>query len=184
MRTLLFAFCLLVASCSSIPVATDYDTSYDFSAVKTYAWLEPKGKLIADPYVDNGLMKQRVHKSINAAMTSKGYQLLDDASAADVLVSYHLSSHQKLSVTSYHSHFGYYPCRFCYPGSMHHSGRDVEVRQHREGSFIIDIIHPQNRDLLWRGTSERRLPKSATPQQRDDFINETISNILSKFPIK
>ena len=128
-------------------------------------------------------MNNRLVKSIDAAMQGRALQKIDDINAADVLVSYHLSSHQKLSVTSYHNHFGYYPCRYCYPGGAYHHGADISVRQYRAGSFIIDVIDPANRDLVWRGVSERRLPKSATPQERDLYINETVSNILAKLPV-
>lgn len=184
MKVLLLSIILaLVTACAGVAVYTDYDTAYDFSSVKTYAWLKPKAKLIHDPFVDNDLMYQRMVKSVDSVMASRLLQKVEDEAQADVLISYHLSSHQKLSVSSYHNHFGYYPCRYCYPGGAYHHGSDISVRQYRAGSFIIDVVDPEKRDLVWRGVSERRLPKAVTPQERDLFINETVDNILAKLPI-
>ena len=184
MRLLVIALCVFFSACATVNVSTDYDMAYDFSSLGSYAWLKPKEKVLTDPYVDNDLMRQRVKRAVDGAMEAKGLRLVAEQSIADVLVSYHLSSHQKLSISKYHSYFGYYPCRFCYPGGIHDHGHNVDVRQYRAGSFIVDIIDPETRALVWRGVSERRLPQSATPEERDAFVNEIITAILQKFPAK
>ena len=181
-KSLFILVLLALISCTGVPVATDYDTEHDFSTIKTYAWLEPKAKLIIDPYVDNDLMNQRLHRAIDLEMEKRGYSKITSKKEADILVSYHLSSHEKLSAVSYNNHFGYYPCRGCWGGGIHHS--DVSIRQYREGSFIIDFIDPEKLDLLWRGVSERRLPGSVRPQERDAYVNETVGAIIARFPPK
>lgn len=177
---------ITMAACSTqLRVATDYDVSYGFAAVKTYAWLPDSDKKMPDPHMDNSLMHQRLHRAVDQQMAAQGYEKVA-LEKADVLITYHLSSNQKLSVKSYHNHFGYYPCHHCFNsfhGGFHH-GNDVEVKQYRSGSFMIDIIEPAKRELLWRGISERRLPGEVTPQQRDQFVNETVTAIINRFPPK
>lgn len=172
----------LLQGCVGIPVATDYAVGSDFSVIKTYAWLEPKQKIILDPYVDNDLMNKRLHDSIDRVMKTKGYKL-SAKEQADVFISYHLSSYEKLKSTHYHSHFGYYPCYGCFSGAV---GFDTgsDITQYREGSFIIDLVDPKSRQLLWRGVAERRLPKSGTPEKRDEYVNDIVAAILAKFPPK
>lgn len=170
---------LVLLGCAGVSVSTDYDTEHDFSTIKTYAWLEPKGKLIIDPYVDNDLMNQRLHRAIDDEMEARGYTKSSDVKAADILVSYHLSSHEKLTSTGYNSHFGYYPCRGCMHGGMHHT---TTIRQYRAGSFFIDFIDPAKLELLWRGVSERRLPGNVTPEERDAYVEETVGAIIAHFP--
>ena len=181
MKRLLFATLLLaMAACTGVPVAVDYDTDYDFSNLETYAWLEPKAKLIIDPFVDNDLMNQRLRQALESHMSKRGFTLVADTSGADILVSYHLSSHEKNTVANYHSHFGYYPCRRCWYDGFH-SSPNLSIKQYRSGSFIIDFIEPKKRELVWRGVSERRLPRG-TPQQRDQFVNDIIAAIIMRFP--
>lgn len=172
---------VLLSSCGGIPVTTDYSSDHDFSSVKSYAWLEPKQKLIIDPLVDNDLMTRRIRDAIDRQMAAKG--ILLTASDADVFVSFHVGTKEKLSISNYHSHFGYYPhYGYPYTGGYGYGGTGVDVRQYTAGSFVVDIIDPGSRHLLWRGISERRLQESGTPQQRDLFINETIRVILEQFP--
>lgn len=178
-------FCVLLASCGAIPVATDYNTKHDFSSLNTYAWLEPKQKLIIDPLVDNDLMTQRIRSAIDQQMAAKGITLVSADTNADILVSFHVSSKEKLTVSNYHSAFGYYPYYgYPYPAGYGYGfgGQNVDIRQYTAGSFIVDIVDPSSRLLLWRGVSERRLPETGTPQQRDLFVNETIRAILAQFP--
>ena len=173
----------LLSSCGSIPVTTDYNVGYDFSSLKTYAWLEPKQKLIIDPLVDNDLMTQRIKAAVEQQMAAKGISLTTGKNTADIFVSFHVSSKEKLSVSRYHSHFGYYPYYgYPYVGGFGYGGPSVDVRQYTAGSFVIDVVDPDSAHLLWRGVSERRLIESGTPQQRDLFINETIRVILAQFP--
>lgn len=173
---------LSLTACSGIPVSTDYDTSHVFSNVKHYAWLEPKQKLIIDPYVDNDLINQRFHRAIDAELAKRGMQRVDDLKAADILVSYHLSSSEKISAVNYHAAFGYYPCRGCWNTGVMMGPESVSVNQYREGSFIIDFIAPESRKLVWRGVAERRLPGNATPPERDVYVNEVVTAIINKFP--
>lgn len=180
--TSLFAVVLFLTACSGIPVSTDYDTSHVFSNVKHYAWLEPKQKLILDPYVDNDLINQRFHRAIDAELAKRGIERVDDLKAADILVSYHLSSSEKISAVNYHATFGYYPCPGCWHTGMMMGPESVSINQYREGSFLIDFITPDSRKLVWRGVAERRLPRNATPSERDIYVNEVVNAIINEFP--
>lgn len=180
LRLIGLAMLSVLAACSSIPVSTDYDTSRDFSALKTYTWMEPKARVIIDPLVDNDLMAARIRKSVDEHMASRGYVKATGDTAADFHITYQVGSKEKLDVQSYHTTFGYYPCWGCYgPGF---GGSDIYVRQYTEGSFMLDVIDPASQQLIWRGVAARRLQGSGTPQERDLFISEVVSAILADFP--
>lgn len=183
MKVLLFAVSLLLTACAGTRISTDFDTSYNFSSVKTYAWLSADKKIVADPYVDNDLMLARVHRSIDQQMLQAKLKKVSSADSADILLSYHLSSHQKISSTNYGDHFGYYPCSFCGPNN-HHYGHDTKIRQYREGSFMVNLIDPKTKKLVWRGVNERRLPVNATPIERDLFVSKVIQEIFHQSPLK
>jgi hypothetical protein len=176
---------LILTGCSGIPVATDYDANWNFSQAKTYAWLASKEKLIIDPLVDNDLTDGRIQRALEASLAAKGLQKTDDPLAADLLVSYHVNTKERLNITNYHSYFGYYPY-FGYPYPYGHGygymGPSVDVDQYTAGTFVVDIINPTSKHLLWRGVSERRLQTGGSPQEREQYIRQTIGAIVEQFP--
>ncbi len=159
---------------------TDYDTSRDFAALKTYAWLKPQEKLVSDPLVDNDLMNARIKRSVTAELRKRGYTEASGTEGADFLITYHVSSEDKISVDSFHGSYGYYPCWGCYgPGFGY--DRDVHVRQYKQGTFMLDVIDPASEKLMWRGTAGKRLV-SGTPEERDEYVRSIVTAILEKFP--
>jgi hypothetical protein len=169
------------AACAGIQVTTDYDTSRQFSTLTTYAWMEPNKKLIIDPLVDNDLMYKRVQRSVEAELAALGFVKAEGDEGADFFITYHVSAETKLSVTSFHGSYGYYPCwGGCYGYGYGH-GRDISVRQYKQGTFMLDIIDPASSELIWRGVAGRRL-SSGTPQERDAYVQEIVSAILAAFP--
>ncbi|MEE8059001.1 MAG: DUF4136 domain-containing protein [Pseudomonadales bacterium] len=183
-KAVLMAMLLVVmAGCAAIRVTTDYDASRDYAALKTYAWLEPSKKLIVDPLVDNDLMNSRVRRSVESEMTVLGYVKARGDKGADFLISYHVSAEDKLSVSSFHSHFGYYPCWhgcFGYGQGLGH-GSDISVRQYKQGTFMLDVVDLASNELMWRGVASKQL-NSGSPEERDDYVREIVAAILAKFP--
>jgi hypothetical protein len=168
---------LNLVACSSVQVTTDYDTSRQFKTLNTYAWVEPNKKLIIDPLVDNDLMNNRVQRSLELALAAQGFVKAEGDKGADFFITYHVSSETKLSVSSFHGNYGYYPCW----GNCYNRGRDISVRQYKQGTFMLDIIDPATTELIWRGVAGRRL-SSGTPQERDAYVREMVSAILAAFP--
>lgn len=171
---------LLLGACSGVRVTTDYDVSREFGALKTYAWMEPKQKLVVDPLVDNDLMNRRIQRSVEKAMAANGFQKAQGEDSVDFLVAYHVSAEDKISVDSFHAGYGYYPCWGCY-GFHGHGRHDVTVRQYKQGTFMLDVVDPAKKELIWRGVAGQRLSKG-TPQERDAYVQEIVTAILANFP--
>lgn len=170
---------LILVGCTGIPVSTDFDTSRQFPLLSTYAWMVPKQKLVEDPTVDNDLMNSRVMRAVDTELFARGFEKASGDASADFLVTYHVSAENRQSVSSFHSSYGYYPCwQGCY---QHGFQNDIYIRHYKQGTFMIDVIDPASSELIWRGIADRRL-KAGTPQERDQYINETVAAILVKFP--
>ncbi len=172
---------LSLAACNGISVNTDYDVERDYNSLSTYAWLEPKQKLIVDPLVDNDLMNKRVRRAVESQLMALGFVKAEGDKGADFFITYHVSAETKLSVNSFHSSFGYYPhCYGCY-GYGYGGGRDISVRQYKQGTFMLDVVDPASSELIWRGVGGRRL-NAGTPQERDAYVDEIVAAILAEFP--
>ncbi|MCH1595753.1 MAG: DUF4136 domain-containing protein, partial [Flavobacteriaceae bacterium] len=70
-----FLSLLLLTSCSSIRVFTDYDTEVNFSNYSSFAFYKPT----IDQAEISDLDKRRILKSIESQMTAKGYVLAENA---------------------------------------------------------------------------------------------------------
>ncbi len=173
---------LSLAACTSISVSTDYDTERDFNRLSTYAWMEPKQKLLVDPLVDNDLMNKRVRRAVEGQLASLGFVKAEGDKGADFFITYHVSAETKISVNSFHSSYGYYPSCWngCY-GYGHGYGRDISVRQYKQGTFMLDVIEPASSELIWRGVAGQRL-SSGTPEERDLYVDNIVAAILAEFP--
>jgi hypothetical protein len=58
----------------------------------------------------------------------------------------------------------------------------VWVSQYTQGKLIIDMVDAKTKRLVWRGIASRRLPTFDSPQERDQFIRESVTAIFKKFP--
>lgn len=183
---LIFMLLALASGCTSLPVRTDYDPEAGFSAFRTYAWLERPPAADADPRVDdNPLLHQRIHTAIDAGLQTAGY-VTADPGAADFLVSYYIVIDKMTSVTYINNYWGYGSGR----GNRYHHARPgfypvfspPVVYEYEQGTLIVDIIQPEGRKLVWRGSASSELDYSATPEARQEKLNKTVTAILAEFP--
>ena len=169
---------LVLNACAGIPVSTDYDPSWQLPSPAAYAWLpHPMNKV--DPMVDNDLVMGRIHRAVDDQLAAKGLNIAKSEAEANLLVTYHIGEEDKLDINSFHSNFGYYPCWHCWSPGF---DNDIWVTQYTQGKLIVDLIDAKSKQLVWRGIASRRVPSFDSPQQRDQYIRETVAAIFKKFP--
>jgi hypothetical protein len=163
-------------ACSGVRVTTDYDPSADFSDVSSYAWLDERSGVQGDRPDVSSLLDRRVRSAVDAELQSKGLSRVDP-SAAKVLVTYHLGVESKLDVNTINSGYGY--GRYGRYGGI---STTTTVSEYQEGTLLIDVVEPESKQLVWRGSGQARLREYATPEQREQRISEAVKQILEDFP--
>ncbi|MEQ9464984.1 MAG: DUF4136 domain-containing protein [Haliea sp.] len=187
--TLLAAAALLLSACASGPPKpdVDYNADYNFSQVRSIAFLESSGSVKGDnPLQLSDIQKDRINSAIRFALKQKGFTLVDDPAGADMLLSWHLVTQFKTDIETRDSGFGMawyrgynrysmYDCWSCIgPRS------DVTSRNYTEGTFIVDMIDPGMERSVWRGVVQSRLTGQ---QMRDQALaNEAAEAIFAAFP--
>ncbi|RCU50015.1 DUF4136 domain-containing protein [Corallincola holothuriorum] len=163
-------------ACTSKPrTDVDYDTSYDFLQMKTYAWL-------AQPPEDaqtTSLHALRVQESVDAELSRRGMTLVD-SEQADVLLAYHLVIDTKYNVDNYYSRWGYRSYHRDRVGGFGVS--NTRVREYQVGTLLIDMIDPVKKQVIWRGSMSSRVKKNVAPEERDVMIRQSVVDILAPFP--
>ena len=102
------------------------------------------------------------------------------AEKADVLVSYFLVTNNKIKVNS--SYGGGYAnsCYRCgYGGGVTH----INPRQFVEGTLVMDIIDNDTNRSVYRSTLTKPLKSYETSQEREQAINQVISDMMKKLPV-
>ncbi len=168
----------LLTACTSLMVQTDFDTSYNFSKLKTYAWLEDKAPS-DDIRINNSLIIKRVVNAVNHNLQSRGYTLVSK-DKADFFVNwfgYIRNRIQQETIDSYYTHPGYTVTTW-----EHSAFSRTYTFEYQEGTLIIDILDSNSGQLIWRGTGRDYLEENETPEKITERINRTVAGILKNFP--
>jgi hypothetical protein len=195
-RTLLrivvfFSVGMLLASCVSGPPTptVDYKADYNFSTVKKIAFYRDSGQVTGDnPLQLSDMQRDRIDEALSYALTNKGFEVVDDASHADLLLSWHLLTQQMTDVRTWetptmgygayygrYNRYSGYNCWSC-PATQ----TEVSVQNYTQGTFIVDMIDPQLQKSVWRSVIQSRLKGNQSSDQ--DKYNETATAIFASFP--
>lgn len=150
-------------SCSPISVRTDYDHEVDFSYYQTFKWMPVPKKKSRKTIRKGSLLDKRIRRAVERELEAKGFEV-KSSGRADALLAYHVVVSKHVDVERY----GYW-------------GRRVYVRRYKEGTIIIDIVDPQEKQLIWRGAAQGL---AARPDTSEEKINEAMAKLFEKYPPK
>ena len=164
---------LLLSSCASIQVLSDYDKEADFSTYKSYAFY----KTGIDKAQISDLDKKRILRAIDTELTSRGFV---KSKSPDILIS--IFTKEKEQVDIYNNYWsGYYGWGwspwYWGPGSR---GNNISTRT--EGSLYIDLIDSKSRELVWQGKGIGNLSNIKDITKKEQRINEFVSQIMQQYP--
>lgn len=166
--TLLIVGALLMTSCSSIKVATDYDKEVDFTAYNSFAFYKP-GIDVAEI---SDLDKKRILRAIERELEAKG---MVKKTNPDLLVSIFTETRENVNI--YQNNFGYgwgWNPWFWGPGGYNTVSTNVE------GTLYIDLIDAEKNELVWQGLGTGIL--SLDMDKKEEKINEIVNKIMEKYP--
>lgn len=174
--TLTFAFLALLNACASPLVANmDFDDSFDFSGVKNIA-IEPFTRTDVASVKVSDMQVDRINVALSDELERKGFRVVEDRAAADLLMTWHLVTQERTDVRSYNS-ASYYNCWRCGP-----SVSDVSVTQYTQGTFIVDMVDPARNRSVWRSIIESRLKPQPDPEKSAVNRREAATAIFAEFP--
>ena len=181
----LFALSMLVlSSCVSIRVASDYDRDTDFSQYDSYAFY----KTGIDRAQISDLDKKRILRAISNEMDQRGFE---KSMNPDLLVS--IFTKEKEEVDIYNNAFGpgwgwgwgWNAWRWSAwgpwgPWAWGNTGTNVSTRT--EGTLYIDLIDTKTNELVWQGKGVGTLSPNQSIAKKEERIREFVSQILEQYP--
>ena len=167
---------LIVISCSSVNVYSDYDKETDFSSFKTYAFYK-KG---IDKVEISDLDKKRILRAIERELKTKGMVPSDNP---DLLVNIFTKSREKIDVYN-NSYYGWYPWYYGYGYGPGYGFGYTNVTSSTEGTLFIDLIDARKKELAWQGIGVGILSYSKNIEKKEARISEIVTNIMMQYPPK
>lgn len=174
---------IVLAGCTNKPfIVTDYQSNYDFSALRTFSIAEPKQD-IKENILISPFTFSHVHSVIERELAQR-YQAASGDAKPDFMVNYHIVIEEKLDPGTYDNlyGFGYYGRGYRYYPAPLFYGTTGAPRVYNQGSLIVDIVDAETKKPIWRGVSEKRLSKGLTPEQQREMLTGAVVEIISKFP--
>lgn len=166
-------------------IRSDYDPAIDFSAYKTYNFVEGAG-----PDYGNyqSFFSKYVVAAIEVEMENRGYIKSDNP---DLLVNFNANLQDKTKVTTSPSmNSGYYGYRGAggYGGYGGYGawggygyGTDTHVSQYTEGTFNIDLIDAARHQLVWEAVGVGRVTDK-TMENIEATVKEAIPEYFASYP--
>jgi hypothetical protein len=162
---------LMSACTTTTRVSADFDRSARFDGYRTYAWM-------ARDHHDrhNPLIARFARESIDAELGQRGFVLVSDPAAADFEVDFTIGARDRIDVNTY-------PVRYRGPWAWGYGyyGREVDLRQYREGTLAIDIFDGRTHQPVWTGRATKEITR-ADQLRSDGPIRVATSEVLAQFP--
>ena len=181
---------LAVAACATKPPepVVDFAPDYDFDRSKTIGFYALSGEVTGNnPTELTDFQRDRIDAALKAALEAKGFTFVDKTADADLLLSWHLNLMDKTDVKTYNSPsygatvgysrynryamYNYYNCM---------NQTDVRVSEYTQGTFIIDMIDPDENASIWWSVTQSKLKEETIRDQA--ALDSAAVRVLAAFP--
>jgi hypothetical protein len=165
-----------MAACAApLVVKSDYDTTADFAALKTYDWMPATGNAAGDE-----LLIKKIRNTVEAQLQAKGRTQAADN--PDFLIGMELSGR-----TTYGGSVGIgmsVGIPVGRAGSVSVGGGKSTPREKKEGMLVLAFVNPKTKELIWKSTATDTVNPAASPEAKQQHIDEVVKAMLAQFPPK
>jgi hypothetical protein len=159
-------------------VTIDYAHDFDFSAVKTFQYVDTK-----ESNAKNPLMAERIEAAIKRELKEGG--LTEVTENPDVLVTYHLTTQEQTvyNTTSF-GYGGFGPGwggygRYGYGGMGGMASSTTTATNYTEGTLIFDAYEATDKKMVWRGTGT--VTVKSTPDKQTKQVDKILAKLGNKW---
>ncbi len=174
----------LAACASAVQVRTALSPDASLSGLHTFrVQPTPKPSIASaqsssDPMLVNSISNRALRGDLRQGFEKLGYAVND--STPDFCVAYYASTNQQLDITAWDYGYSLRPRWWRGWGPRYRDMYEPMVTQYTQGTVIVDVFDPNNKELLWRGQGV-----AAVSDNQDQYVQElqaTVAAILAKFP--
>lgn len=170
----LVAVILVLGSCSTLSITSDWDPDVDFSGYRTFTWLEPAEGSHSDRLPEH--LDIRLRRVVEEVLIDRGFEPARVFPEADLALTYYVGIRKELRVdlvgTTYYGgySYGYWPAA---------AVSTARMSEYRTGSIVLDVVDRKSQQLVWRGVVEGEFQYDNPPGER---IEKVARQLLESFP--
>ncbi len=161
--------------CSTLRVEALEAPGADFGQRGTFRIVERSARVdsirpirTSNVMLNNSIIDQMLRDDIRRAFEARGYTMTNVD--PDFEVAYYARAIERIEVSNvdrgYYNYYGYRDYR--------------DVYEFTEGTVVIDVVNPDTRELLWRGSGVATV--SDNPKKYASQLNEAVGKIVGRFP--
>ena len=176
---LLCAFLLfgLLAACSNAPIVrSDYDPRADFSAYRSFAFMEPLG---TDRAGYTTLLTERLKRAVALQMESRGY--IYQEKNPDVWINFQSQVQSKTEYVPPPPMMWGVGYGFGFYGGWPSYAFGPDVIQYNEGTLKVDLIDARRKQMVWEGIGTTLLG-NAQQAASEAMVENIVSSIFARYP--
>lgn len=161
---------LLAAACASTSApqaAMDHDPQFDFTAVHEI-YLQPFSRTDPATITVSDTQVARINAAIEEELRGKGFEIVPEASRADLFLSWYLVTEENIRSGS--------DPRYASSGIGGGGGK------YKQGTLVVDMTDPMRNQAVWRSVFHSRLKARPDPEESDSIRRAATRAIFSDFP--
>lgn len=163
---------LIVVSCATVKVSSDFDRNAEFDGYKTYKFTPEAMNLPVDD-----INKTRILTAVEQELSLKGFTKSDNP---DVLIDLKISSVSKQTATA--TTTPTYGAGYRYRWGGGFSTTTIDYEHSIEGTLYVDIIDASKSQLVWQGRGVGTINPDIKPEKREQNINAAVKKVFEKYP--
>jgi hypothetical protein len=172
------------AGCSTVRATSEYNTDIEFAHFHAYAWLAPP-----DESDTKSPVADYAREMVDEGLKAKGYA--PDDESPDFLIALHVGAGKSIDVSTWGYAYGAKP--YYHDFHVPHEGTprdhidfeyifDMKRHTYSVGTLIVDFIHGETREMVWRGAATSVVEPSLPPEEIRMRILTGVTEILGNFP--
>jgi hypothetical protein len=152
-------------------VQFDYNRSTNFSAYKTYEWIDYKPVAVGDELLD-----QDIKRAVDAQLAGKGLRRVE--SGGDLVVGYQAGISQEKEFNSLGTGgWGGWGGPFGNWGNTRVTTSTIDI-----GKLTIGLFDPASKQLVWRGAASKTLNISKDPDKNYRTLEKAMAKLFRNYP--
>lgn len=152
-------------------VSVDFDSSFDFSAVRSVAWGD------GGSYAESELDQRRIERAVESSLEKSGLELLEED--ADLIVVTHAIIGSEIKTKGGGLGVGLFKSTSWGGVSIGGSG-GRQTEQVPTGTLQVELIDAETGALVWEGIARDALVGSAA--KSEERIAKAVERMFRKFP--
>ena len=172
---IVFVLALVATPAVAQKVTIDYAHDFDFTAAKTFEYVDT-----TDSNAQNPLMDERIKNAIVKELTEGGLKQVD--ADPDLFVTYHVTTAERTSYTTTNMGYGGYGGYYGGWGGWGAPGMGTSTtsaRNYTEGTLLIDAFEPGDKKMVWRGTGTVTI--KSQPEKQMKQVNKILAKLGDKW---